>query len=400
MVAQVFDVGEQGISHGQGGNEFDSALAAAIFLEEKLAPPASIVAVVVMIAATIPFRPAIGYDSQGNVTDGYMGILAERLRATELRSENSTYQPDWQDINDILHLAVHLANRDVSPFIIQENFSRVVNGGREIKKEEIPELRKGVTNIQELVRAAEIERSAPFLYQGLGGGNAPVSPDNVLHIYIARDRDGNLLGVERAYPPMAVYQAAVENIKRNARLSRYFFKAHETGVVLIASIATLIDESRAPVPGIVRSLLWHDTAIPKGKRFEQLSEDEMVIYSELMYGKSQRDIDDATPRRSPVSGMIYGAAGNSGVHELSEYISAIRIAAKERGIVDPFTDREFAVRYIAKVRDVIGVENFKTIMTELHRVARYYQDHPTKGNPNRAARLEELCPGLSEYEGN
>jgi hypothetical protein len=368
MVAQVFDVGEQGISHVQGGNEFDSALAAAIFLEKKLAPPASIVAVVVMIAATIPFRPATGYDSQGNVTDGYMGILAERLRATELRSEDSTYQPDWQDINDI-------------------------------KKEEIPELRKGVTNIQELVRAAEIERSAPFLYQGLGGGNAPIPPDNVLHIYIARDRDGNLLGVERAYPPMAVYHAAVENIKRNARLSRYFFKAHETGVVLIASIATLIDEPQAPVPGIVRSMLWHDTAIPKGKRFEQLSEDEMVIYNELMYGKSQRDVDDATPRRSPVSGLIYGAAGNNGVHELSEYISAIRTAAKERGIEDPFTDREFAVRYTAKVRDVIGAENFKTIMTELHRVARYYQDHSTKGNPNRAARLEELCPGLSEYEG-
>jgi hypothetical protein len=328
-----------------------------------------------------------------------MEILAERLKSTQLSYGDSTYQPDWQDVNDILHLAVHLANRDVSQFIIQENFSRVVNGGREIKKEEIPELRKGVTSIQELVRAAEIERSAPFLYQGLGGGNAPVSPDNVLHIYIARDHDGSLLGVESAYPPMDVYQAAVENIKRNARLSGDFFKAHETGVVLIASISTLIDEPRAPVPGIVRSILWHDTAIPKARRFEQLSEDEMEIYSELMYGKSQRDVDDATPRRSPVSGLVYGAVGNDGVHELSQCINTIRTEAKERGIRDPFADREFAERYIAKVRDILGSENFKTIITELHRVARYYQDHPTKGNPNRAARLEELCPGLSASEG-
>jgi hypothetical protein len=400
LVAHIFGVEENGIIHSQGGNEFDSALAAAKFLEQKGAPPESIVAAVTLIAATIPFRPAVGCDSQGNSTDGCMGALAERLRAAQLRIGGVVYQPDWQDVNDVMYLAVHLANRDVAQLLALDTFSGVIHGGRMIKKEEIPELRKGVTNIQELVRAAGLERSAPFLYQGLEGGNVPIPPDNVPHVYIPRDNAGNLLGVETAYPPVDVYRAAVETIKRNARLSRDFFRAHETGIALIASIATLIDEPEAPVPGIVDAILWHEKAIPRGNKRAQLSNDEQILYDELMYGKGQRDIDDTASRRSPTSGLILGAVGNAGIATLSSCISALRAEAKERGIADPFAQRELAERYATAVKDIIGPENFKTIVTEMHRVAQYYQDHPIRGNPDRPARLEALCPGLHEYSSN
>jgi hypothetical protein len=385
MVAHIFGgIDEQGISHKEGGNEFDSALAAAKFLEGKEAPAKSIIAVVAAIAATVPFKPARDKDG-----DGYMGDLAKRVKATKFRD----CELSWEDTNDIMRLSVHLANRDISPFILKDNFAEVVNGGRRIKQEEVRTLREGVLHIQGLVEAARRESSAPRLYEALGGGSDTpiVSSENVPHIYIPRNPDGTLKGAEHAYPPIDVYLEAVANTQKNAAFASDFFKAHETGVTLIASIATLLEESEALVPGIVDSKHWHARAIPPEDKIARLDDEEKRVYEELMLGISQRDVGVAFTQRSPTGGLIAGAAGKRGVDELSSEINAIR---REAHTTNPFANEEFATRYINKVKEVIGPESLLTVLTEMQRVATFYQDDPLRGKPGRAERLKELSRSL------
>lgn len=397
LVAHIFAMGDEGIIHNQGGNEFDSALAAAKFLAEKGASPKSIVAVVAAIAATVPFKPALTLDDQRNVVgDGHMGDLAKRVKSSQL----GEYQPDWQDTNDIMLCSVHLANRDISPFILPDNFSNVIAGGRGVKKEEIHELRKVPETIQELARAASLERSAPFLYQSLGSDGSIVPAENVPHVYMLRNNDGQVINTqEQTFPPLDVYHEAVKNTKRNASLSSDFFKSHEAGIALVAAISTAIGESEAPVPGIVNAEEWHPKAMPKGATFERLGADEKLVYQELMEGAAQSNVDSATSKRSPIGGMLFGCLGRGGMEALSMRLQAIRADAKERGIENPFADPDIATNFVQDVKTLIGPDNFRTITTELHRVAKSFQDDPKRGNPERMAKLEALGEGLQCYQG-
>lgn len=435
MVAHVFGVGDNGIIHNQGGNEFDSAMAAAKFLETKGALPGDILAVVVAIALTIPFKEAATRDENGNIIgDGHMQVMVDRLKSLKIKFKNSNipYQPDYEVINDVMLMGVHLSNRDISPFVRPDNFPGVIAGGRDIKKEEVPELRDVPTNIEELVRSAGLERSAPYLYQGLGGSETPVPPDNVPHFYIPRDKHGNL-EIDKAYPPIDVYEEAVKITQRNANLAAMFFKSHEAGIALAASLATLIGEPRAPVPGFVESRIWNEDAVASGKIFEELTEDERVLYEVLLYGKEQKDIDSATTARSPIGGMLFGSLGTKGMDDLSLYIQSVRNTAKNKGegyryTENPFSDPVVAKEYIEMVKDCIGIthltqefndfeaarqyirtvsnhagiKTMETIITELHRVAEYYQDDPELGNPDRMTKLEseinKLGGKLKNYE--
>jgi hypothetical protein len=398
MVAHIFGVGPEGIVHNRGGNEFDSALAAAQFLREKGVPPRVIVAVVAAIAATVPFRPALDLEG-ASLPDGHMGELAQRVRTATLSLNGVDYQPDWPDTNDMMTLAVHLSNRDISPFTEPDNFARVVDGGRRIKAEELPELRDAVTNIEELVRAAGIERSAPFLYQGLAGGRQPVPPEHVPHLYVPRDANGRPMGIEHAYPPVHVYRAAVHYTERNTQLATLFFKSHEIGIAVAASIATLIGESRAPVPGIVRAQSWHPRAVPPQARIDAMEEGHQQVYRELMFGEQQHDIDIVTPHRSPIGGMVFGTVGMAGVNHLSQFIKGIREEAAARGQFDPFSEAATAQRYLDEIRRMVGEDVFRQITTELHRVAVFYRDDPVRGNPDRIPLLAELGGGIIRYEG-
>lgn len=392
MVAHIFNVGPEGIIHNQGGNEFDSALAAAIFLQGKGVPPKYIVSAVAGIAATVPFKPAIGEDASGNKTDGHIGELAERVKSVRYAVNGVVYEPDWQDTNDIMLLGVHLANRDISPFIQQDNFAGIIRGGRAIKAEEIPELRpQGETTISALARAAGLGRSAALLYQGLGSGSIPVPAANVPHIYIPRDNQGQIGDISTSYPPFAVYETAVANTERNARLASLFFRSHEAGIVTAACIATLIGEPDAAVPGMVHARLWRNDAIPHGARFDDLSADELLVYNELMHGAHQEDIGKATPQRSPIGGLLLGAVGSEGMAYLSSYIKELRDQAQGAGgAQDPFSDPVVAKSFIRDLAAGIGAENFDTIFSELRRVARFFADDPTRGAPDRAARLSAL----------
>jgi hypothetical protein len=396
MVAQMFEVGPEGIVHTQahGGNEFDSALAAAHFLKERGVPAKYIVAVTAAIAATVPFRPALVHDEAGNVTDGYMNDLAHRVHAPQLRLSQNTYQPDWQDTNDIMLLAVHLANRDTSPFFQQGNVAGLIRGGRDVKREESPDLRqRGPSTIRRLARAAGLMRSAPFLYAGLGGGKVPVPAAHAAHVYIPRDNDGNIRGVDYAYPPLPVYQTAVAYTERNAKLALSFFQAHEAAIVTVASIATLLGEPGAPVPGIVSAEVWSPTALPHGNAVQRLSADDKLIYNELMYGKSQIDVDVVTPHRSPIGGLIFGAIGGAGTERLSRVIQDIRAATQDP---DPFSNPETARAFLQSLISHIGHKNFTTIIEQLQRVSRSFEDDPALRSPGRVAKLGALSLGLTQ----
>lgn len=387
MVAGIFDVGKEGIIHNKGGNEFDSALAAAKFLEEKGAPPKSIITVVSAIAATVPFKPAMTKDSQGKIKDdGHMGDLAGKVKTAQLGG----YEPTWDDTNDIMLLSVHLANRDVQNFLQPDNIAEVIANGREIKSEEVPELRTGVANVQDVWRQATLERSAPLLYQWFAGGEGPVPAENVPHIYIPRNEHGQLLEADKAYPPLDVYNFAVENTKRNSRGALDYSMAYHVGCTLTAAIAATIEEQDAAVPGFVDSKLWHDQAEPQGKK---LTREEQTIYDELMHGTHQKYT--GVSRTSPVSGVIFGSVGKEGIEKLSEYI--IEAAAETQGEHEPFSNRETAKKFVEKVKTLIGTDNFRIITTELHRVARYYIDIPEKSNQARLEKLERLGDGLKEY---
>ena len=213
---------------------------------------------------------------------------------------------------------------------------------------------------------------------------------NVPHFYIQRDEHGRLCDIATAYPPFAVYEQAVANTERNARLANLFFRAHEVGICTVASIATLINEPNAPVPGIVSARLWRSYAKPSPEAISHLTADELPVYEELMNGKNQMTVDEVTTNRSPISGLILGVVGSAGVSRLSSRISAIRQQARLQNDLEPFARTNFARALLDETVAVIGPQAFSIIMDELTRVARYYLDDPVRGNASRPKRLQEL----------
>lgn len=401
MVANMFAVQDEGIPHNQGGNEFDSALAAAKFLEKQSVPPQMIVAVTAMIAATIPFRKSVGRDEQNNIIDdGYIGELAQRVRSTSLTLNNETYQPDWNQVNDIMRLAVHIANRDISTFMLKDNAPDIIQGGRNIKKEEVRSLRIGVTTMGELVQTASIQASAPLLYGWVGSDDAaktkdvPVPAENVPNLYLLRDNEGQIM--TDSYPPQTIYETAVLNTKKNCDLTSLYFESHQLGISVAAAIATLVGESDAPVPGFVDSNQWHDKAVPQNGKFGELSYGEKTIYYELMEGIHQIDVDSATSQRSPISAVLLGVLGSEEIRKLSAHVQ--KIHEEHKGNTNPFAEKAVAEKFMKKVKKLVGEENVRTIVTELHRVAIHFQDDPKKGNPNRAEKLKNFVGEINIYE--
>jgi len=218
----------------------------------------------------------------------------------------------------------------------------------------------------------------------------------VPHIYIPRDAGGKPQGAEAAYPPLPVHHQSVANAKENSHLASTYFVAHELGIALVASIATHIGEPGARVPGIVRADIWHPQAVVPTT--DRLSPNDKLLYNELLNGTGQQAIDLATPPRSPIGATIFGALGSEGITQVSEYVQQLRAEALEHRNQDPFSVPATANAFIGKIRDKIGADNFRMITTEMHRVAEYYQDHPERGNPARAAALVALGGGLAEYQ--
>lgn len=399
MVAHVFQVTDEGIAHHQGGNEFDSALAAAKFLEGKNTPARFIVAVVAAIAATVPFRPAL-VEEDGVVSDGYMGELAQRVKTVSLTVDGERRTLDWRETDDVMLVAVQLANRDVSPFMLPNNFGQVVSGGRGVKKEEVPELRAVADNIQSLLAAASRERSAPLLYQGLGGDGGPVPAENVPHLYIPHEPTGERASVSSAYPPRPIYLQAVRETRNNTHMATLFFQSHEVGIAFAAAVATMIGEPYASVPGIVDASLWDRRSHPPAAALARLERPEVDVYRELHRGDSQTQVDALTTHRSPIAGMIFGTVRSEGVRRLSALVASLREEGRQAGLADPFADRGIASRFVHAVREAIGGGAFQTIITEMHRVARFYADDPVRGHPDRPARLEALGGPVKDYTGH
>jgi len=374
---------QQGIVHNQGGNEFDSALAAAKFLEAKGTPAHMIVAVIASIAATIPFKPAQG-DLMGSTPDGHMGELAQRVESVLRTSEHGA----WQETNDIMLLATHLANRDISPFIVPDGFAEFINGGRKVKKEEIPELRSEVTNMEQLSRAAGIERSAPLLYQWISSGEGPIPAANIPHFYIMRNEHG-VPQLAESYPPQTVYRQATLHAEQNTSLATLFFQAHEAGIVLAASLATAIGEPAAEVPGFVQAEVWSDQAEPIPQADAEFSEREIAIYLTLLHGIGQEEVDAATSLRSPIGGTLLGALGASGIRKLSEHIQQLRREQQTGGNPNAFSNPQAAEAMIGAIVSQVGMHNFALIVNELKHVA-----ETVANKPERAAALERL---LAQY---
>lgn len=413
MVSDIFGMTASGLSNYNGGNEFDSAIAAAKFLESKKAPPKMIVAVTAAIASTIPFKQVLETDEDDNITgNGFVGELAERVKSVSLDLETGSYAPDWQDVNDIMMLSTYLTNRDLSHFIMPDNFPVLINGGRGVKKEDSPLLRKGIENIQQFEHTAGFEISSPFLYRSFASEDSEVfKAEYVPRTYIPRNNEGKML-VDKAYPPIEVWREAVAHTKQNAEMATRFLEAHQAGIALTAAIATIIGKSLAPVPGIVDSKLWNAQAIPQGETFNNLNAKDQIIYKELMYGTEQRDIDSAITQRSPIGAIIFGALGSDGIKELADKIKLLKttdstkskdandnedasMSARAGGetaetIEYTFNDSKKANALIDTIKEFIGPDNFKTIITELHNVSKYYQEDPVRGNmehPEKLARL-------------
>ena len=388
MVAGIFDVGENGIIHNQGGNEFDSALAATKFLERQGASSESIVAVGALIAGTIPFRLSADKDQHGTIVDdGYMGQLAKRVKEVSLTLEDEIYQPSWEQVNDIMLLTTHMANRDISPFILPNNAPDVIQGGRQVKKEEVRALRAGVTTMGELVASASQEASAPLLYSWLRsdvGISVPVPADNVPSIYLPRDNEGQIMVGSESYPPQIIFEEALEITRENCDLTSLYFEAHEVGISFAASIATLIDEPDAPVPGFVYSQIWDYKAPEIGIK----TAGEHIVYKELMEGTHQIDVDSATPRRSPIAATLLTRLGAEGIRALSRQIKEIRSTNAE--LMNPFAERGVAESFFNETRELIGEDFTQAIITELQRVATHFQDDPVRGNSERAHKLIAL----------
>lgn len=387
-VARIFGVtGKGGIIHNQGGNEFDSALLAAKFLESKGASPKTIIAVTSAIAATVPFKPAKVIKA-GRITDGHMGELADRVETVALTSGGTTFKPDWIDVNDIMFLSVHLANRDISPFIQVDNFGAVIDNGRRVKKEELPSLREVVRNIKQLLASAGLEASAPLLYRWIGRGDGPVPAANVPHFYIPRTAKGVPLhkDTDGYYPPLPVYHQAVSYAENNAWLSSVLFEAHQASIALVAAIAAGIEEPEAEVPGIVHSEDWSDEAIPQGGRFAELDPQEVMLYQIMMGGIGEDDVDIATPRRSPIAGVLFGVLGTQGIINLADHVRTIYADAARRGISEPFSTPDIARGYILEVQKRIGKDNMWSIFNELRKVAEGYAR-----NASRARAIAQLA---------
>ncbi len=383
MVSHIFGMDDGGITNQQGGNEFDSALAAAKWLENKGADAKFIVATASAIAATVPFKTAIDQDEAGEITDGHMGDLAKKLSELNYNLNGQNHQPNWPTINAVMPLAVHMANRDVADFASQDNFSEIIRGGRNIKVEDLAELRQaGETTIRLLARAAGVERSAPFLYQSIAGKNNNVPAANVFHFYIRRDNEGKRMG-EDCYPPLEVYKTATDNTEHNTELATIFFKSHEVGIVLVNCVATLMGRPDAPVPGIVDQNHWPKDSVPNNEQLQKLTPDEQKVYEELMHGKNQVTVDIVTTNRSPVSGYIFGTIGRNNVLKISDRIQRARQDAKKHGDPDPFCQHETARDILQATVDAIGPKAFEAIMDYLDNVRRYYRNDPDsqKSNP-------------------
>jgi hypothetical protein len=396
MVADIFEVPESGIIHNQGGNEFDSALAAARFLQSKGASTKAIITVVAQIAATIPFRPAKGVDEQGRMTDGHMGELAQRVHRALVETGSTEEQFAWQDTNDIMLLSVQLANRDIAPFAWPDNFADFIHNGRGVRAEEIRELRDSPRTIRRLARAAGLE-SAARIYGWFRYGDGFLKAEDVYHFYIPRDEHGIMQSEDMAYPPLPIYDQAIEHTHTNARLGHEYFVAHELGILLAASIATKIGEPDAVVPGIVDAAqVPLDTVAPA---LASRSADEHKVHRALQIGEGQEHLGKAMPRRSPIAAVIYGQIGTEGVTELSAMVQQIRDDAKKARTKDPFSNSTIvqpygttiAEHYIKTVRDRIGEDAFRVITSMLYAIALKSQDDPVcRVKPGRAERLLAL----------
>ncbi len=394
MVAQIFGFDEQklsqGIMHNQGGKEFGSALAAAKFLAIEGTPLHKIVAVTACIAGTVPFRPARG-NAFDDAPDGDMGELAQRVEAV-LRS--SSEQNAWAMTNDIMLLTVHLANRDISQFIEPDGFAEFINGGRKVKKEEVPELRALLEpglkiTMEELVRIASLERSAPLLYQWIGSGEGAVKAADVPHFYLPRDEQGRpQLG--ESYPSQPVYEQAARHAANNTNLATLFFQAHEAGIVFAYCLACLLGEADAEVPGFVDANAWRDIDQPVRQAGAQFTDREQAVCMTLLHGIRQEHVDEATSMRSPIAGTLLAALGANGIHELSGKIQHIRREQGATGHTNAFANPVIADAVTSAIVQGIGQQNFNLIVGELQHVAR-----TVAKNPARATRLGQLLTHYS-----
>jgi hypothetical protein len=377
MVAHIFDVPADGIAHTQGGNEFDSALAAAKFLERKGVNPLDIVAVVTAIAATIPFTPSIAFDEQGNLTNGFVGELAGRVDTAQLHLGDARYRPDLQTTHAIMCMAVHLVNRDTSDFIWYDNAGGLAEGGYRLRLESVRSLRKDQITISGLMRVARLRESAG-LYRSLRE-----NPELVPKIYLFRSLQG-LLGLDHAYPPKPAYDQAVQYVGQNVQGAILRSEIHELGIVFAGCVAARMRWLNAPVPGIVDEALWLDDLAPEGPLFDALSETDQRLYAE-QNGVNQNRIGALMPARKPVSGFILGAAGLQGARLLSRNVQNIYREADAAGEKDPFSDYDRADVFIRQVRASIGEQNYRKLIQQFIRVALVYAN-----DADRIALLEGL----------
>lgn len=393
MVAEVFGMDkEKGIVHNLGGNEFDSALAAAKYLEGQGVDKKSILAVTAGIAATYPFQPATSVldtpfkdpmaeqenpheDVATFKSPSHMDALSDKLKAA---SGNYGAEMNWAEVNDAMLLSVHLANRDVAPFFSQ-HFVDVAHGGLQIKVEEIPELRPQaeVDTMQGLLTAAGTHRSAPFLYKSLHDWEFPIQPENIPHFYRLRGEDGETIAGS-AYPPLDEYGAAVGRVIRNTELSTHYFEAKKVGVALATALAVLVDAPDVKVKEFVHGQLWEDDAHPGDAHIARLSVDGESVYDALMKGRGKGAVNQLEIDKSPIAGVIFGLAGKEGTQRLYDKV-------KDWQSVD---SKHQAREFVRAVQNEIGKEGMQIIGGQLARVAR----HPAYGGENmeRAAKLENI----------
>jgi hypothetical protein len=300
----------------------------------------------------------------------------------------------WAHVDDTMLLSVYLANRDVSPFFMPNNFAGLVNGGRMVKKEEIPELRAGVTDVQGLARAARLFRSAPALY-GMLSSQGFVLPEQVPHFYVLR-KDSDPSALESAdvtsldaYPAVDVYEAAVANVKENTRLATLFFQSHEAGILVARSLAALVEESRnAEVPGFVQSSLW-TLRLPEPWLDGLRSSDPaaFAVYGAMVLGEGQMDIDSATTETSPIGGTLLALIGSERMAGLSEYIQDVY--NRDTQDVDPFGESSRALDFLKVVAGrMVNAEQLRLIIEQLAQVA------DANDKPERAHRLRSAAARL------
>lgn len=398
MVATMFgidpDAENASIKVVDGGNEFDSALYAAKFLEVQDVGDETILKAVTMIAATIPFRPS--REEEGYpYPDGFMGVLAERLRKIPLSDDGS--ERSWADVNDTMLLSVQLANRDILPFLLPNNIAGLVHGGRMVKKEEVPELRKETERIREmtmsqLAAAAKIMRSAAALY-GMLADEGAVKAEYVPKLYVFRDehgrprkQDGFGDPVDDAYPPVHVYEAWVENVRENTRRGKLYFQAHEAGILTARALAAAVESTRdALVLDFVSADLW-DLGIDEVYATLEAADPDAFVVSRLMTtGERQQRIDPVTPERSPIGGTLLAWMGSGRMEELSQFIQDVYKEHKESN-PDPFGDQTIARAFLHKVAGKLpgGKEQLRLIFAQLAQIANI------RKNLSRAALLSNV----------